>query len=85
MYHIRTKGSVVTVKTEVSKEDPRIATITDIIPGANFHEREAADLLGVVFEGHPNPGRLVLPEDWPKDLYPLRKDAKLEGISSKPT
>ena len=83
MYHIRTKGSVVTVKTEVPKENPKIATITDIIPGANFHEREAADLFGVVFEGHPNLSRLVLPEDWPKDLYPLRKDAKLEGVSSK--
>jgi len=83
MYHIRTKGSVVTVRTELPKEDPKIATITDIIPGASFHEREASELLGVIFEGHPNPGRLVLPENWPEDLYPLRKDAKLEGISSR--
>jgi Ni,Fe-hydrogenase III large subunit len=82
MYHIRTKGLVVTVRTEVPKNDPKIATITDIIPGAGFHEREAADLLGVSFEGHPNLRRLVLPEDWPQGLYPLRKDAKLEGMPS---
>jgi Ni,Fe-hydrogenase III large subunit len=83
MYHIRTKGAIVTLKTEVPKENAKLPTITDLIPGASFHEREASDLFGVLFEGHPNPGRLVLPEDWPKDLYPLRKDAKLEGVYSK--
>jgi membrane-bound hydrogenase subunit beta len=83
MYHIRTNGAIVTIRTEVPKEKPRIPTITDLIPGAIFHEREAADLFGVVFEGHPNPARLVLPEDWPENLYPLRKDAKLDDATIK--
>ena len=84
MYHIRSNGGIFTIRTEVPKQNPKLATIADILPGAVFHEREAADLFGVVFEGHPNPARLVLPDDWPVGLYPLRKDAKLEEAVYKP-
>ena len=84
MYHIRTNGAIVTIRTEVPKDNPRIPSITGLIPGANFHEREAADLFGVIFQGHPNPARLVLPEDWPENLYPLRKDAKIDDVTVKP-
>ena len=84
LYHIRTNGAIVTVRTEVPKLNPKIPTITDLIPGAVFHEREAADLFGVVFEGHPNPARLVLPDNWPENLYPLRKDAKIDATNVKP-
>jgi formate hydrogenlyase subunit 5 len=83
MYHIRTNGAIVTIRTEVPKQEPKIPTITDLLPGAAFHEREVADLFGVVFEGHPNPARLVLPEDWPENLYPLRKDAKIDDATVK--
>jgi formate hydrogenlyase subunit 5 len=83
MYHIRTNGAIVTIRTEVPKQEPKIPTITDLLPGAAFHEREVADLFGVVFEGHPNPVRLVLPEDWPENLYPLRKDAKIDDATVK--
>ena len=84
MYHVRTDdGTIVTLKTEVPKENPKIQTISDLLPGAQFHERETADLFGVVFEGHPNPARLVLPDDWPENLYPLRKDAKIEEVTVK--
>jgi hypothetical protein len=83
MYHIRTNGTVVTIRTEVPKENPKIPSITSINPGASFHEREVADLFGVVFQGHPNPARLVLPEDWPENLYPLRKDAEIDGVVTK--
>ncbi len=83
-YHIRTsKGGIITVKAEVPKENPRIRTISDLMPGAAFHEMEVADLLGVVFEGHPSPGRLVLPENWPDDVFPLRKDAKVDNLKFK--
>jgi formate hydrogenlyase subunit 5 len=85
-YHIRTsKGGVITIKTEVAKEDPQIKTISDLIPGAVFHEMEVGDLLGVVFVGHPSPGRLVLPDNWPDNVFPLRKDAKLDNLKLKQT
>ena len=83
MYHIRTYGTIITIGTEVPKKNAKIESITDLIPGANFHEREASDLLGVFFEGHPNPKRLILPEDWPGNIFPLRKDAPITNIPSK--
>jgi Ni,Fe-hydrogenase III large subunit/Ni,Fe-hydrogenase III component G len=85
-YHIRTsKGGIITVKTEVPREIARINTITDLMPAATFHEMEVADLLGVVFAGHPSPGRLVLPDNWPDGVFPLRKDAKLDNLQMKET
>lgn len=86
-YHIRYYGAVVTIKTTVPKKSPQIRTITDLIPGAAFYEREVFDLLGVVFQGHPNLKRLVLSDDWPEGSYPLRKDwesQKTERNASNP-
>jgi Ni,Fe-hydrogenase III large subunit/Ni,Fe-hydrogenase III component G len=83
IYHVRTHGIVVTIRTEVPREDARIKSVTDLIPGANFHEREVADLFGVTFEGHPNPRRLILSDNWPKSLFPLRKDAEIANIENK--
>lgn len=68
----------INVKTSIDKEKPEIDTISDIIPGATLYEREIYDLLGVNFIGHPNLKRLILPENWPKGVYPLRKDYKPE-------
>ncbi len=68
----------INVKTSIDKEKPEIDTISDIIPGATLYEREIHDLLGVNFIGHPNLKRLILPENWPKGVYPLRKDYKPE-------
>jgi len=72
-YHMACGGTV-TLKNRVSREKPVIRTITDILPGANLYEREVFDLLGVIFVGHPNLKRLMLPENWPKGDYPLRRD-----------
>ena len=80
MYHFRLNQKLATLISEVPKSNPRIQSITDVIPGANFHERELFDLFGVTIVGHPSPGRLVLPEDWPVDLFPLRKDAKIDNL-----
>ena len=60
------------VKVYVDREDPRIPSVMDIWPAADWHEREAFDLLGIVFDGHRDLRRILLPEDW--DGYPLRKD-----------
>jgi NADH:ubiquinone oxidoreductase subunit C len=57
---------------EVSAEDPKIASLVDVFPGVNFGEREAYDLYGVVFGGHPDLTRILMPDDWVG--YPLRKD-----------
>ena len=68
------KSTIVTLKTRVAKPFPEIESITPIIPGAEWIEREVHDLLGVKFRNHPNLRRLILSDDWPEGVCPLRKD-----------
>ena len=55
-------------------DDPRIDSITGVVPGAAWSEREFRDAVGVEPVGHPDPRRLMLADDWPDGLYPLRRD-----------
>ena len=64
--------------SEIDPADATIPTITGLIPGANWAEREVRDLIGVTPIGHPDLRRLVLPDDWPEDLHPLRKDFRVD-------
>jgi len=81
IYHLSHKGSIMlSIRLAVSKKNPNIPTITDLIPGATLYEREVHDLLGVKFEGHPNLSPLILPEKWPKGVYPLRKEYQLKHL-----
>ena len=61
-----------TIKVQVPDENLTIPSITDIYPGANFYEREAFDMFGIVFENHPELTRILMPDDWIG--HPLRKD-----------
>lgn len=62
------------LRANVDEIDPHIDSITHLIPGANWAEREVRDLIGVHPDGHPDPRRLVVADDWPEGVYPLRKD-----------
>jgi Ni,Fe-hydrogenase III large subunit/Ni,Fe-hydrogenase III component G len=64
----------VSLRILLDPSDAVIDSITPIITGANWAERELHDMLGVEVRGHPDPRRLVLADDWPEGLYPLRKD-----------
>lgn len=64
----------IALRAVLDKDNPRIPSITPIIPGAGWAERELHDVIGVKVEGHPDPRRLLLPDDWPEGIYPLRKD-----------
>jgi len=81
-YHFWCGKAEVTIRTNVPKFKPEIETITDIIPGASLYEREVHDLLGVRFANHPNLARLLLPESWPENSYPLRKDWNPEQVGN---
>jgi NADH-quinone oxidoreductase subunit C len=74
-----TRKHSVTVKARVPQEEPRVASVTSIWRGADWHEREAAEMFGIQFEGHPNLVPLLLPEDM-TDHHPLRKDVPLVPI-----
>jgi NADH-quinone oxidoreductase subunit C len=69
------------LKVRVPGDDAHIATVSDVWPGANWLEREVWDLFGIAFDGHPDPRRLLMPEDW--EGYPLRKDYPVQ-IQMKP-
>ena len=66
------------VKVGVSAADPRVPTVTRLFPTANWHERETYDFFGIVFDGHPDLTRILLPADW--EGFPLRKDEPLGGV-----
>jgi len=86
LYHLSLPKTLVNLKTIVPKEDMRIASLTPSIFAANWIEREIHDLFGVEFEGHPDPRRLILSYEWPKDNTPLK--GRRKGLASefqKPT
>ncbi|HEQ3528934.1 TPA: NADH-quinone oxidoreductase subunit C [Bacillus cereus] len=66
------KKQSVAVKVKLDREAPQVESVTALWKGADWPEREAYDLLGIVFKGHPNLTRILMPEDWVG--YPLRKD-----------
>ena len=84
LYHVHTSNAFVTIRAEVPKDNPKIQTIVDLIPGAAFHEYEVSDLLGVIFVGNELKGHLVLSENWPEGIYPLRKDVKATEVKLNP-
>jgi NADH-quinone oxidoreductase subunit C len=63
------------VKVYVEDEDPSVPTITSIWPAANWLEREILDMMGITFDGHPDPRRLLMPDDW--NGHPHRRDYPL--------
>ncbi len=71
LYHFWDGGGL-TLRTSLPREKPHIATLTDLIPGAAFYEREVSEILGVTFDGHPNPRPLLLPDDWDKEQLPMK-------------
>jgi NADH-quinone oxidoreductase subunit C len=67
----------VVLKVVLPRDNPKMSTLSAVWSAANWQERECYDLLGVIFEGHPDLRRIMLPEDWKG--HPLRKDYKEEA------
>ena len=77
-----TARNEIAIKVRVERDDPHVASVADVWPAADWHEREAYDLFGVVFDGHPDLRRILCCDDW--EGHPLRKDyeypLELHGI-----
>jgi NADH-quinone oxidoreductase subunit C len=74
--------TVVTVRTELPRDAPDIASVHDLLPPAALYERQIHDLMGIRFEGHPDLRRIILNEEWPEGEFPLRKDWKMDPSKS---
>jgi NADH-quinone oxidoreductase subunit C len=74
VYHLYSFASntYLELHVEVPRDKPVLATVSDVWPAADWHEREAWDMMGIRFEGHPDLRRILLPDDWVG--HPLRKD-----------
>ena len=62
----------VRIRVQVPESDPVVDSLVDLYPGADAMEREAFDMVGIIFAGHPDLTRILMPEDW--EGHPLRKD-----------
>jgi NADH-quinone oxidoreductase subunit C len=78
-YHLfsTTKHHRLRLKVVLSEEDTHVPTVTGVWRTANWHERETFDMFGVIFDGHPDLRRILLPEEW--QGHALRKDFPLRG------
>jgi NADH-quinone oxidoreductase subunit C len=78
-YHLTSlsSGKRLRLKVLLSEDDPRVHTVTGVWKTANWHERETFDLVGIIFDNHPDLRRILLPSDW--DGHALRKDYPLRG------
>jgi NADH-quinone oxidoreductase subunit C len=68
------------LKVGLPADDPHVPSVTPLFPTADWHERETWDLFGIVFDGHPDLDRILLPDDW--EGHPLRKDEELGGVGT---
>jgi NADH-quinone oxidoreductase subunit C len=65
------------VKTRIGADDPHLPTVIDLFPTADYQEREVYDMFGVVFDGHPDMRRILMPEDYVG--FPQRRDFPMGG------
>jgi len=67
---------IVSLRVVLPRTKPEIVSLTPLLEGANWIEREITEMLGINFIGHPDMRRLLLPPEWPEGVYPLRRDYK---------
>jgi len=65
-------GQFLGLRVRLDRDEPQVASLAPVWAGMDWHEREAFDLLGIMFDGHPDLRRILLPDDW--EGFPLRKD-----------
>jgi len=80
VYHLMsmTYRRRIRLEVAVTVEDPHLPSVTPLYPTADWQEREAFDMFGIVYDGHPSLTRILMPDDW--DGHPQRKDYPLGGI-----
>ena len=67
---------LISLRIKLDRKKPTADSLAPVFNGANWIEREMHDILGINFEGHPDMRKLLLPDEWPEGVYPLRRDYK---------
>ncbi len=77
VYHLASiaLGHKIVLKVDVPADSPHVPSVASVWKTANWHEREAFDMIGILFDDHPDLRRILMPDDW--DGHPLRKDYKV--------
>lgn len=76
-YNIHSLQNRVRMRIKVPAKNGKVPSVTPLFPGANWHEREAYDMFGIQFDGHPDLTRIFMPDEF--EGHPLRKDFPLRG------
>jgi NADH:ubiquinone oxidoreductase subunit C len=74
LYHFCRGRAVLTLRVRLSYQNPSVPSISKLIPSANLYERELSEMFGIEVLGLPLAGHLLLPDDWPLGVYPMRKE-----------
>jgi Ni,Fe-hydrogenase III component G len=82
LYHFTLEdiNLLISLRVKLQKSNPEIESLAVLFEGANWIERELHEILGINFRGHPDMRKLLLPDNWPEGIYPLRTDYKDRGI-----
>ncbi|MBI5668582.1 MAG: NADH-quinone oxidoreductase subunit C [Chloroflexi bacterium] len=78
LYHFCEGAAVLTLRVATPRASASVPSVCPLIPSASVFERELVEMMGIQVVGTPDNSRLFLADDWPDDVYPLRKDAVLE-------
>lgn len=73
LYHFCQAAAVATLRVSIPYNDPKVDSICSLISSVSMYEREAAELFGIEFIDAPNTDKLLLPDNWPAGVYPMRK------------
>src|SRR5512143_613831 len=89
LYHFCSSNAVVTLRTTTPRKNATLPTICGVTPSADLFERELSEMFGITIDGTPDANRLLLPDDWPSEVFPLRKvfdqkAVKLESSAEEP-
>ena len=76
LYQFVSGAVIATLRVSVAYHDATLPTVCPVIPSATLYERELQEMFGITVQGTPETRRLLLPDDWPENVYPLRKAFK---------
>ena len=83
LYHFCSGPTILTLRVSLDRSNPVIKSVCSLYPSATLAERELMEMFGVKIEETPNTDRLLLSDDWPVGVFPLRKDFHKESASGK--